>query len=216
MSRLGRAVVCFVALTLLAAGAGMVGEPLSTGGPMHFDFNLPIGVVCLASGVTLLEGISAPGWVYCGAALLVLVRAGRNFYAYPPIDDGAYFLLRYGRDALDDWAPADPFAPMLAFSVAGWAVVRAFGAAGTRLIGLGVFILGATASCAVYEVFMRSLIGGTDTRVLWLMLGGLVSFAAGFGVWAGRYQPARAGVGLAATTALVSLASWGLYTFTNL
>ena len=62
MRRLGSALVCFVALGLLAAGAGMVGAPLRTGGPMHFDFDLPIGVIYLAGGVALLETAQpAPG-----------------------------------------------------------------------------------------------------------------------------------------------------------
>src|ERR1700722_12356096 len=194
----------------------MGGEPLSTGGPMHFDFNLPIGVACLAAGVVLLEVVLAPGCVYVLAALLALVRAGGNFYEYPRIDDGAYFLLRYGRDALDNWAPPEPFAPMLAFDVAGWAAARAFGATGTRLVRLGVFVLGALASCAIYEMFMRGLIGGTGSRQFWLMLGGLALFAGGCCGWAGRSDAARVGLGLAAMTALVSLASWGLYAFTSL
>jgi len=36
-------------------------------------------------------------------------------------------------------------------------------------------------------------------------------FAAGCGGWAGRYDAARIGLGLAVTTVLVSLASWALY-----
>jgi hypothetical protein len=217
MRRVGRAAVSLVALGLLAAGAGMVGEPLSTGGPMHFDFNLPIGIFYLTCGVVLLEWMpTTPGWVYVLAALVVLSAAGRNFYRYPPIDDGAYFLLRYGRDALDNWLPPEPFAPMLAFDVAGWAAARAFGATGTRLVRLGVFVLGALASCAIYEMFMRGLIGGTGSRQLWLMLGGLALFAGGCCGWAGRSDAARVGLGLAAMTALVSLASWGLYAFTSL
>src|SRR5580704_16763694 len=190
------------------------GGPLSIGGPMRFDFNLPIGLVCLAGGSTFLEIVTAPRWVYVFAALLVLFTAAPNFYEYPPIDDGAYFLLRYGRNALDNWAPPEPFAPMFAFDVAGWAAARAFSVAGSCLIRLGVFVLGAAASCAIYEVFMRNLIGGAGSRQLWLVLAGLVLLAGGCAGWAGRSDAARIGLGLAAMTALVSLTSWALYTFT--
>jgi hypothetical protein len=214
MRRLGSAVLGVVAVAMLAAGAGMVGEPLPTGGPMHFDFNLPFGVVCLAGGVILLDIVSPPGWVFVLSAVAVLVSAGRNFYEYPPIGDGAYFLLRYGREALDDWAPAQPFAPMLAFDVVGWAVARAFGAMGKRLVELGLFVLGAAASCTVYEMFMRGLIGSASSRHLALTLAGLGLFAAGCGGWASRSGVARLGLGLAAATLLVSLASWGLYELT--
>ena len=213
MRRVGRAVVSLVALGLLVAGAGMVGEPLSTGGPMHFDFNLPIGVACLAAGVILLEVVSAPGWVYVLAALLVLMQAGRNFYSYPPIGDGAYFLLRYGRQALDNWAPPEPFGPMFAFAVSGWAAARAFGATGPRLFRLGAFVAGAIASCAVYGMFMRGLVGAATAPHLWLMLGGMPLFAGGCGGWARHSDAARIGLSIAVMTILVSLPSWGLYSF---
>jgi len=39
----------------------------------------------------------------------------------------------------------------------------------------------------------------------------LAVFAAGCGGWAARYDAARAGLGFAVTTVLVSLASWALY-----
>ena len=160
-----------VALGFLAAGAGMVGEPLSTGGPMHFDFNLPIGIFYLTCGVVLLEWLpTASGWVYVLAALVILSAAGRNFYRYPPIDDGAYFLLRYGRNALDDWTPTQPFAPMLAFAVAGWAVARSLGGKGSRLVRLAILAVGAVMCCAVYELFMHGLIAGADPLRLGLLL----------------------------------------------
>ncbi len=213
MRRLGGAILWCVALALLAVGAGMVGETLPTGGPMHIDLNLPIGVVCLAGGVVLLEAAPAPGWVYVLAALLVLMQAGRNFYRYPPIGDGAYFLLRYGRQALDNWAPPEPFGPMLAFAVAGWAAARAFGATGRRLVRLGAFVAGAIASCAVYGMFMRGLVGAATAPHLWLMLGGAALVAGGCGGLARRSDAARVGLGIAVMTILVSLASWGLYAF---
>jgi len=212
MRVLGNAFVCLLALGLLAAGANMVGQPLGIGGPMHFDFNVPIGVAYLAGGVVLLDGVqAAPGWVFVLAALTILISAGRNFYNYPPIADGAYFLVRYGRGALDDWAPPEPFAPMLAFAVAGWAATRSFGAVGPRLIRLGAVGVGVVASCAAYELFMRGLIAGAKPVPLGAMLCGLAVFAAGCGGWAGRYDAARIGLELAVTTVLVSLASWALY-----
>jgi hypothetical protein len=212
MRRLGSAFVCLLALGLLAAGANMVGQPLGIGGPMHFDFHVPIGVAYLAGGVVLLDGLqTAPGWVYLLAALAILISAGRNFYNYPPIADGAYFLLRYGRDALDNWAPPEPFASMLAFALAGWAATRSFGAVGPRLIRLAAVAAGVAASCAAYELFMRRLIAGAKPVSLGSMLCGLAVFAAGCGGWAARYDAARAGLGFAVTTVLVSLASWALY-----
>jgi hypothetical protein len=91
----------------------------------------------------------------------------------------------------------------------------AFGATGSRQVRLGVLVVGATASCAIYELFMRSLIAGMGSRPLWLMLTGLVLFAGGCGGWAGHSDAARVAVGLAVMTVLVSLASWGLYGFTT-
>ena len=86
-----------------------------------------MNMVCLVGGLLLLEAAPAH-WRrrarLLGAAAVLLV-AGRNLYFYPPIDDGAYFVLRYGREAAEDWAPASPLAHVLAFAAAGAALIRA-------------------------------------------------------------------------------------------
>jgi hypothetical protein len=114
-------------LALLGFGSAIIGAPVRTAGPMNIDLSMPIGVGSLVSGLLLLEAAPA-NWrrrsCLIGAAVVVLL-AGRNLYCYPPIDDGAYFMLRYGREAAEGWAPAGPIAHALGFAAAGWALVRA-------------------------------------------------------------------------------------------
>jgi hypothetical protein len=122
-----RRLACFLALASLGFGAAVISTPVRTAGPMNIDLSMPIGVVSLVGGLLLLEAAPA-NWrrraCLLGAAA-VLLLAGRNLYLYPPTDDGAYFMLRYGREAAEDWAPASPFAHALAFAAANWALIRA-------------------------------------------------------------------------------------------
>jgi hypothetical protein len=115
------------ALALLVIGAALINAPVRTAGPMNIDLQLPTGALCVAAGLALLE--AAPtSWkhrLFFVAALVIAVVAGRNLYFYPPIDDGAYFMLRYGREFASDWAPAAPLAHLLAFAAAVWALLRA-------------------------------------------------------------------------------------------
>jgi hypothetical protein len=112
---------------LLGFGAAVIGAPVRTAGPMNIDLSMPIGTACLVGGLLLIEAAPA-NWrrraSLLGAAV-VLLLAGRNLYFYPPVDDGAYFMLRYGREAAEDWVPASALAHALACAAAGCALIRA-------------------------------------------------------------------------------------------
>src|ERR1700722_20190329 len=115
MRRIGDVGLSCLALAFLAVGTAWVNAPLRMAGPFNFDLSLPLGVFALIAGMALFEEVPrlAVKPVCLRAALVVAAIAGRNFYRYPPIDDGAWFLLRYGREAADDQgrlAPAEPFA----------------------------------------------------------------------------------------------------------
>jgi hypothetical protein len=207
--------LCCLALALLAVGAAWVNAPLRMAGPFNFGLSFPLGVLGLAAGMALLEAVPASVVkpVCLLGALVVVAIAGRNFWRHPPIDDGAWFLLRYGREAADDpsrLVPAEPFAHMIPFTVAGLAVARAFGLR-KRLPALAVFIGCAAASCAVFAFFMRGLLNGATTHHLATMLAGLGLLAAGCAGWANRFDAARIGLAVAAATIVLSLASWALY-----
>ena len=121
------ALLAVTGLVFAAVGAAVENAPVRTAGPMNIDFRSPLGAVCLLCGLALIEAAPRP-WkrrLFLLAALLVAVVAGRNLYFYPPVDDGAYFMLRYGRDAAGDWAPAGLATHMLAFAAVGWALLRA-------------------------------------------------------------------------------------------
>ncbi len=215
MQRFGYVGLCCLALVSLARGAAWVNAPLRMAGPFNFDLSLPLGVFALIAGMALLEAVPLPAMkpVCLLAALVVAAIAGRNFWRYPPIDDGAWFLLRYGREAADSpdrLAPAEPFAHMIPFAVAGWAAARAFGMRG-RLSALAVFVGCAAASCAVFAFFMRGLAAGAAPARLAAMLAGLGLVAAGCAGWASRLDAARIGLAVAAATILLSLAGWALY-----
>jgi hypothetical protein len=121
-----RRLACLLALASLGFGAAVISTPVRTAGPMNIDLSMPIGVVSLVGGLLLFEAVPAD-WrrraCLLGAAV-VLLLAGRNLYLYPPVDDGAYFMLRYGREFASDWAPATLLAHLLAFVAALWALLR--------------------------------------------------------------------------------------------
>ena len=127
MRRLLGGIAAVVALALLGVGAEAMGAPVRTAGPMNIDTGMFLGTICLVSGAVLLEGVPK-FWrrrVCLLGALVIALIAGRNLYLYPPIDDGAYFLLRSGREGAEGWAPADVSAHAIAFAAAGWGLVRA-------------------------------------------------------------------------------------------
>lgn len=94
----------------LTWNAADINGPMSDGGPMAIDLS-PIGeFFSLILGLALLRwgpfpDRRFPRWGFLAAALVLAVPAMRNFHAYPPIMDGAYFMNRYGRDS-ELW-PAD-------------------------------------------------------------------------------------------------------------
>jgi hypothetical protein len=216
MRRFGHGILCCVALALLGMGVMSVGSPLRVGGPFNFNFSLPLGVLGLAGGVLLLE--AAPKrWekpVYLLAMLTVAGAAACNFFSDPPIDDGAWFLLRYGREAADSadrQMPAEPFAHMIAFAVVSWLAVRVFGLRGRPVIAFGIFMLGSVAACTFFEFFVRGVTAAAGAIHLTLTLAGLTLLAIGCVGWMRRLDAARIVFALTVTTILVSTASWELY-----
>lgn len=215
MRRAGELGLCCLTLVLLAAGAAWVNAPLRMAGPFNFDLSFPLGVLGLIAGAGLIEVLPRPAVkpVCLVAALVVAAVAGCNFYRHPPIDDGAWFLLRYGRAAADDpnrLAPAEPFAHMIPFAVASWAATRAFGMQ-KRLLALAIVAGCTVASCAVYAFFLRGLLDGAAPFNLAATLAGLGLIAAGCAGWASRVDAARIGLAVIAATIALSLVSWALY-----
>jgi hypothetical protein len=146
--------------------------------------------------------------------LTVAGTAACNLFSYPPIGDGAWFLLRYGREAADSadrQMPAEPFAHMIAFAVVSWLAVRVFGLRSRPIVALGIFMLGSVAACALFQIFMRGVTADPSAFRLTLTLAGLALFAAGCVGWMSRLDAARVGFALAVTTILMSLTSWELY-----
>jgi len=105
-------------LALIWNAAG-INEPAGDTGPMAVDYSPLLELLSLPAGLVLLWfGACAdrrfPRWGFLGAAVVLAVPAARNFYAYPPFMDGAYFMGRYGRDS-EMW-PADTISHAIAAS----------------------------------------------------------------------------------------------------
>jgi hypothetical protein len=86
---------------------------------MALDYSPLLQLLCLPTGLILLRfGAFTerrfPQWGFLAAAVILAVPAASNFYAFPPIMDGAYFMGRYGRDS-ELW-PADAVSHAIAAS----------------------------------------------------------------------------------------------------
>jgi hypothetical protein len=211
------AIAAVAAGVAIGYGADMITAPVRVGGPMGIDFDPLIGAIAIVLGVLGIEGLALgarqePRVAYLVAALGVAIFAGQNFYRFPPIDDGAYFLLRYGRDG-GEWVRAEPSAYMLSFAALGWSLERASAGQRTsgfvlRVVVLGVFTV---AACAVFTLFMRLLVGGSGIAALSAVVAAALVVAIGLRRLTKHRDWARTGCALSLTLALLSLAGWGLY-----
>ena len=116
--------VAYAAIFLLFTGTNSLCSPVSMNGP--FNYPNPGPFLALAVGSALMRaatrGMPAHKRKFSGVAILaVLGPALANFYKWPPIDDGAYFMLRYGDHSIfsDNYAPPTTPDYILALWIAG-------------------------------------------------------------------------------------------------
>ena len=209
------------ALALIGAGAALTTAPQRIAGPMNLDFGVPLGAAALLFGIGGFEQMVAAGQrvprvLYAAAALLAGGVAGWNFYHYPPISDGAYFMLRYGQPA-GDWTPSSPAGMLLGAATAAWGVDRTLrrdpARRGVRplivrLIGL---IAWTALACAGYSLFMDMLVRASVRDALAGVPLACVPVALACHGLKWRFEGARSGLALSLTTLVLSLASWMLY-----
>ena len=209
------------ALALIGAGAALTTAPQRIAGPMNLDFGVPLGAAALLFGIGGFEQMVAAGQrvprvLYAAAALLAGGVAGWNFYHYPPISDGAYFMLRYGQPA-GDWTPSSPAGMLLGAATGAWAVDRTLrrdpARRGVRplivrLIGL---IAWTALACAGYSLFMDMLVRASVRDALAGVPLACVPVALACHGLKWRFEGARSGLALSLTTLVLSLASWMLY-----
>ena len=72
-----------------------------TAGPMNLPSPVPLTLLLLGWGLVMVAMRLMPaqrGRLGVAAAVAVLLPTLWNFYFWPPINDGAYFLVRYGHD----------------------------------------------------------------------------------------------------------------------
>jgi uncharacterized membrane protein len=186
-----------LALAAASFGAWAVNQPVRPNGPFGFSVASPVGALALAFGMALLRALGRSAAVYGLAALLIALLAGYNFYSYPPIPDGAYFLVRYGHTAAGELWPA----------AAAWHVV---GFAGVAEVGLLVLLM--AGSAAVFELFTQMLPGvAAPWRWGAGWLTGLIAVTAGLGSLGRRNAFARLAAAFGALLTLLTAGTLVLY-----
>ena len=86
-------------LGVVAGASHACSALVRTAGPMNFPSPFPVTLLLLGWGLVKVAMRCLPehrGRLGVAAAVAVLLPGLWNFYFWPPIDDGAYFLLRYG------------------------------------------------------------------------------------------------------------------------
>ena len=86
-------------LGVVALASHSCSSLVRTAGPLNFPNPLPLTLLMLGCGLVRVAMFCLPehrGRLGVAAAVAVLLPGLWNFYFWPPIDDGAYFLLRYG------------------------------------------------------------------------------------------------------------------------
>ena len=175
---------------------------------MNMDFSPVTGGAALLAGVAVLaclpRAMARPVWLLAG--IIILATVGRNFYAYPPFNDGAYFQLRYG--AFDGFWPAGPKATMLGLAVIAiaaeavlWPLRRALGHWLLTVVAVG-------ACCFAYEWFTLLVDAGSGS---WVWLVPALCIVAATAASLSRNPIARLIRCQAAMLLLTCLATWLLY-----
>jgi len=133
--------IWLLALALACCGTLLLNAPSSMGGgPFAIDLGFPLGFVVAGLSMLVVERTRPPEdfrrVAYGIAALALFIAAGRSFYAFPPLQDGALLLLRYSRDPeVENLWPAGPLDHAIAFAPFEWALflaLRSEVAAGDR------------------------------------------------------------------------------------
>jgi hypothetical protein len=205
-----------LALALASFGAWAVNQPVRPHGPMGFSLASPVRALALVFGMGLLRAFGRNSAVYALAALLMALCAGYNFYFYPPIPDGAYFLVRYGHTDAGELWPAAAVWHVIGFAGVAWSLALVFGGppvAGRRgLAEAALLVLLIAAGSILLELFTQTLPGATvPWRWAAPWLAGLIAVAAGFG-WLGRRRAlTRLAAAFCALLTLLTVAMLALY-----
>lgn len=218
MTRALRLAGLAMALALAAVGAWAVNQPSRPYGPMGFDALCPLGAVMLAAGMLALRALARGPTVYAVAALLMLAATGGNFFFYPPIPDGAYFLVRYGHEARGELWPASAAWHVLGLSGVAWSLALALEGGPTAKgwrIGAEAALLALliAAGALALELFTQMLPGvaGPWPRAGW-WLGGMATVTGA--AWIARRNPfARLAAVFFFLLTLLAAATLALYRF---
>ena len=179
-----------LALAVASFGAWAVNQPSRPHGPFGFSVASPVGALALAFGLALLRALGRLPAVYGLAALLIALFAGTNFYTYPPIPDGAYFLVRYGHTEASELWPASATWHVIGFSGVAWAASLALTPslikAGRGFAEAGLLVLLVAGGSVFLELFTQTL-PSVRAPLWWAApwLAGLIAVTAGL-VWLAR------------------------------
>jgi len=150
----------------------------------------PVGLLALILGVVLLRAFARRPVIYGLAALLIAVFAGYNFFSYPPIPDGAYFLVRYGHGDAGELWPASATWHVIGFAGIAWMLSLALNPSplkdGHGFVEAGLLVLLIAAGSVLLELFTQMLPtvrAPGSWSAPWIA--GLVVTSAGLG-WLGR------------------------------
>jgi hypothetical protein len=205
-----------LALAIASFGAWAVNQPLRPHGPFGFSVASPIGALALAIGLTLLRALGRTAAVYGLAALLIALFAGYNFYSYPPIPDGAYFLARYGRTEAGELWPASAAWHVIGFAGVAWSLSLMFDPAplkGWRGVAeVALLVLLMAGSAALFELFTQMLPGvAAPWRWGAGWLTGLIAVTAGLRSLGRRNAFARLAAAFCALLTLLTAGTLVLY-----
>ncbi len=106
-------ILIIAGLCLCSAGSGRINAVQNMGGPMGVSL-YPFGeILYLGTGILFLTGgtiLSAvpPGPVYLLLSLISFLPVLRNLWFYP-VEDGAYYILRYGQNRAGGFSPPGPW-----------------------------------------------------------------------------------------------------------
>ena len=207
-----------LALSLAILGAGTVNRPLRPHGPFGFDALAPLGALALALGMLALRAVNRIRAGFALAALLIAAAAGWNFYFYPPIPDGAYFLVRYGHSAAVELWPAGAAWHVIATAALACSLALAIEVGlpgGVRRIAgeIGLLALLTIVGALLFDLLTQALIAaGGRSGLVWWLPAGMMAVAVGAG-FAPKSTATRLVAAFAVVIALLAAATVALYRF---
>lgn len=178
-----------LALAAASFGGWTVNQPTRPNGPFGFGLASPVGLLALVLGMVLLRALARRPAIYGLAALLIALFAGYNFFSYPPIPDGAYFLVRYGHSNAGELWPASATWHVFAFAGVAWTLSLALDPllkGGHSFVEVGLLVLLIAVGSVLLELFTQTL-PTVRAPASWAApwLAGLFVASAGL-VWLGR------------------------------